>query len=63
LLTLAPEASGVGGGLKIPVVTNMTTIPAHAALLAKNIPSPPWCGLAFKYRYSDKSAVAVTLAA
>jgi hypothetical protein len=63
LLTLATEASGVARGLEIPVVTNMTTIPAHAALLAKNIPSPQWFGLTSNTVTVIKSAVAVTLAA
>jgi hypothetical protein len=36
---VATEA-GVERGPEPPVVSNMKTIPAHAALLAKNIPSP-----------------------
>ena len=63
LLTLAPEASGVARGLKIPVVTNRKTIPADAALVAKNIPSLQWFGLTSNTVTVIKSAVAVTLAA
>jgi hypothetical protein len=63
LLTLATEASGVARGLEIPVVSNMKTIPAHAALVAKNIPSPQWFGLTSNTVTVIKSAVAVTLAA
>jgi hypothetical protein len=46
---LASEASGVGRGPEIPVVSNTKTTPAHAALLAKNIPSP-FCTLAIEHK-------------
>jgi len=40
LLRLGPEATGVGRYPEIAVVSNMKMIPAHAALLTKNIFSP-----------------------
>ncbi len=37
MLGLAPEARGLARGPEIPVVRNIKTIAAHAALPAKNI--------------------------
>jgi hypothetical protein len=54
---LAPEARGVGRGPEIPVVSIMKTIPAHAALLAKNIPYPRFADInSFAYWFEQYCA-------
>jgi hypothetical protein len=40
LLMSTPEVSGVVRGPEIPVARSRNTMPGHATLLAKNIPSP-----------------------